>query len=259
MMRKVTPKKRLGQHFLKDENIAKKIVDAYVGPERVIEVGPGMGVLTKYLLEKPELDTWVAEIDTESVQYLQEHYPALTPQIVSDDFLKLRLEEKMGDGPFGVIGNFPYNISSQIFFKVLDYRNQVDEVVGMIQREVALRIASDKGNKVYGILSVFLQAFYKVEYLFTVNPGVFIPPPKVKSAVLRLKRNDRENLGCDEKLFFRVVKQGFNNRRKTLRNALKPLNLAPEVNALEVLNMRAEQLGVDEFIELTKQIECSSN
>ncbi len=258
-MRKVTPKKRLGQHFLKDENIAKKIVDAYVGPERVIEVGPGMGVLTKYLLGKPELDTWVAEIDTESVEYLQEKYPDLTPQIVGDDFLKLRLEEKMGDGPFGVIGNFPYNISSQIFFKVLDYRNQVDEVVGMIQREVALRIASPKGNKVYGILSVFLQAFYEVDYLFTVSPGVFIPPPKVKSAVLRLKRNDRENLGCDEKLFFRVVKQGFNNRRKTLRNALKPLNLAPEVNALDILNMRAEQLGVDEFIELTKQIECSSN
>lgn len=259
MMDKVTPKKRLGQHFLKDENIARKIVDAYQGPERVIEVGPGMGVLTKYLLDKPELDTWVAEIDTESVEYLQTHYPKLAPQIVGDDFLRMRLEDRLGTGPFGVIGNFPYNISTQIFFKVLDYRNQVDEVVGMIQKEVAERIASPKGNKVYGILSVLLQAFYEVDYLFTVKPGVFIPPPKVNSAVLRLKRNDRESLECDEKLFFRVVKQGFNNRRKTLRNALKPLNLAPEVNALEVLNMRAEQLGVDEFVELTKQIECSSN
>lgn len=258
-MDKVTPKKRLGQHFLKDENIARKIVDAYQGPERVIEVGPGMGVLTKYLLDKPELDTWVAEIDTESVEYLQTHYPKLAPQIVGDDFLRMRLEDRLGTGPFGVIGNFPYNISTQIFFKVLDYRNQVDEVVGMIQKEVAERIASPKGNKVYGILSVLLQAFYEVDYLFTVKPGVFIPPPKVNSAVLRLKRNDRESLECDEKLFFRVVKQGFNNRRKTLRNALKPLNLAPEVNALEVLNMRAEQLGVDEFVELTKQIECSSN
>lgn len=256
---RVRAKKSLGQHFLRDENIARKIVDTLqidtTRPD-VLEIGPGMGVLTKYLVTKPELSLKVSEIDRESVAYLKLHYPQLGQAIIEGDFLELDLE-KFFPGKFAIIGNFPYNISSQIFFKVLDYRQQVDEVVGMLQKEVADRIAAPHGNKTYGILSVLLQTFYDVKSCFKVSPGVFNPPPKVMSAVVRLKRNNRAHLPCDEKLFFQVVKQGFNNRRKTLRNALKNLNLAAEVVALPVLDKRAEQLSVNDFIELTSIIETS--
>jgi 16S rRNA (adenine1518-N6/adenine1519-N6)-dimethyltransferase len=255
---KVRPKKFLGQHFLKDQNVARKIVDSlegYAAPG-VLEIGPGMGVLTQYLIKKENIDLWVVEIDRDSVAYLHEHYPSLSPHIISGDFLEMDLVTIL-PGNFSVIGNFPYNISSQIFFKILDYRNQVDQVVCMLQKEVADRIASQHGNKTYGILSVLLQAYYSIQYLFKVPPGVFVPPPKVMSAVIRLKRNERKQLGCDEKLFVQVVKQGFNNRRKTLRNALKNLNLAAEINALSLLDKRAEQLSVDDFIHLTRLIEDS--
>lgn len=252
---KVRPKKFLGQHFLRDQNIAKKIVDSLSDDARsVLEIGPGMGVLTKYLLEKPQYILKVVEIDRESVAYLQQHYEVLNGSIIGDDFLQLDLKNVF-EGPFAIIGNFPYNISSQIFFKVLEHRDQVSEVVCMLQKEVADRIVAPHGNKTYGILSVLVQAFYQANNCFKVPPGVFQPPPKVMSSVIRLKRNAREKLDCDEKLFFQVVKQGFNNRRKTLRNALKNLNLAGSMSALPVLDKRAEQLSVDEFIELTRIIE----
>ncbi|MFZ6010394.1 MAG: 16S rRNA (adenine(1518)-N(6)/adenine(1519)-N(6))-dimethyltransferase RsmA [Bacteroidota bacterium] len=254
---KVRPKKFLGQHFLNDQNIARKIVDTLDLQEKsVLEIGPGMGVLTKFLVEKDNIDLKLIELDRESVAYLKDHYPSLTENIVEGDFLQLDLRHVFS-GRFSVIGNFPYNISSQIFFKVLDHRDQITQVVGMLQKEVADRMAAKHGNKVYGILSVLLQAYYRVDYLFKVSPGVFIPPPKVMSAVIRLTRNDRKQLDCDEKLFTQVVKQGFNNRRKTLRNALKNLNLAAEVSTLKLLDNRAEQLSVDEFIHLTKLIENS--
>jgi 16S rRNA (adenine1518-N6/adenine1519-N6)-dimethyltransferase len=256
---KVRAKKFLGQHFLKDLNIAQKIVGSLTADKpgtRVLEIGPGMGVLTQYLIVNKNIDLKLIEIDRESVAYLKSHYPLLEPAIIDGDFLQMDLGSVFS-GKFSIIGNFPYNISSQIFFRVLEYRDRVDELVGMLQKEVADRIASEHGNKVYGILSVLLQAFYKIEYCFKVPPGVFNPPPKVMSAVIRLKRNEREKLPCSEKLFFQVVKQGFNNRRKTLRNALKNLNLAAEVSALQILNLRAEQLSVDDFIELTRIIEES--
>jgi 16S rRNA (adenine1518-N6/adenine1519-N6)-dimethyltransferase len=198
----------------------------------------------------------VIEIDRDSVAYLNKHYPSLQARIVSGDFLEMDMST-IFPSHFSVIGNFPYNISSQIFFRILDHRHQVDQVVCMLQKEVADRIAAQHGNKTYGILSVLLQAYYSIQYLFKVPPGVFNPPPKVMSAVIRLKRNERRQLGCDEKLFVQVVKQGFNNRRKTLRNALKNLNLAAEINALTMLDKRAEQLSVDEFIQLTRLIEDS--
>src|SRR6478735_5959009 len=248
-MKQVKPKKFLGQHFLKDQSIALDIVDAMSGfgsYEKVLEIGPGMGVLTKYLIEQGKFDTSVVEIDRESVAYLKENYKALEGKIIEGDFLKLPLDQ-LFDKPFGVIGNFPYNISSQIFFKVLDYRNQIPEVVGMIQKEVAERIAAKHGNKTYGILSVLLQAYYDIEYLFTVHEHVFTPPPKVKSAVIRFRRNSRENLPCDEVLFKKVVKQGFQNRRKTLRNALKVLNLPAAMIQDPILDKRAEQLSVEDF------------
>jgi len=252
----VKPKKHLGQHFLKDENIARKIVESLLDQEQnLIEIGPGTGVLTKYLVEKPNYA--VIEIDTESVEYLQVHYPNL--RIIDKDFLKLNLHTLFEGGKFNVIGNFPYNISSQIFFTVLDYRNSIDEVVGMIQKEVAERIASVHGNKVYGILSVLLQAYYDIEYLFTVGEHVFNPPPKVKSAVIRLKRNDRKQLPCDEKFFKNVVKQGFNNRRKTLRNSLKSLNLPDSANQLPEMDLRAEQLSVQQFIDFATTLEKLQN
>ena len=217
----VRAKKALGQHFLTDQSIAKNIVGALEG-RQALEVGPGMGVLTQYLLPRPELALKVVEIDGESVVYLRKHYPKLGDNLIEGDFLKMDLDG-IFEGEYSVIGNFPYNISSQIFFKILEHRDRIPEVVCMIQKEVAERIAEKPGTKTYGILSVFLQAWYDIEYLFTVGSGAFNPPPKVQSAVIRLTRNSRTSLGCDEKLFRTVVKTAFGQRRKTLRNSLKPL------------------------------------
>jgi 16S rRNA (adenine1518-N6/adenine1519-N6)-dimethyltransferase len=252
---KVRPKKFLGQHFLHDEGIAKRIVDALqpTPGESVLEIGPGMGVLTKYLQTNTAIDLKLIEIDRDSVQYLGEHYPSLEGRVVSGDFLKVDLST-LFPGSFSIIGNFPYNISSQIFFRVLEERHRVRAVVCMLQKEVADRIAEPPGSKTYGILSVLLQAYYTITYQFKVPPGVFTPPPKVMSAVIRLERNQTHALACDEKLFVQVVKQGFNNRRKTLRNALKPLSLPAEISALELLDKRAEQLSVDQFVYLTQLI-----
>ena len=247
----VKPKKNLGQHFLTDQNIARKIVES-LGSEAndVLEIGPGMGVLTQYLLERSDINLHVIEIDRDSVAYLREHFPQLT-YIWSEDFLKSDISAKF-EGNFSIIGNFPYNISSQILFRVLAMRAQIPEVVGMLQKEVAERIASKHGNKSYGILSVLLQAFYDIEYLFTVSEHVFVPPPKVKSAVVRLTRNHTVNLPCNEAFFVEVVKAAFNLRRKMLRNSLKAIceNL-PEKFA----EKRPEQLTVADFIELTTIIE----
>ena len=253
----VRPKKFLGQHFLKDQNIASKIVAALILPQevsKVIEIGPGTGVLTQFLTEKKNIELTLIEIDRESVAYLKEKFPALTPRLVEGDFLELDLRKLIADD-FHIIGNFPYNISSQIFFKALQHRNQVKQIVCMLQKEVADRIAEKEGSKTYGILSVLLQAYYTIEYLFKVPPGVFHPPPKVMSAVIRLTRNNRITLGCDEALFQKIVKQGFQNRRKTLRNALKPLNLPASVSLLPIMEKRAEQLSVEQFISLTQLIE----
>lgn len=256
----VRAKKALGQHFLHDQHTAAKIVDSLVttSPEIVslLEIGPGTGVLTRLLIKRNDIDLTLIEIDRESVAYLKEQHLVENERIIEADFLRTDLSN-IFPGHFSIIGNFPYNISSQIFFRVLDYRHQVDQVVCMLQKEVAERIASKHGNKVYGILSVLLQAFYHIEFLFKVSPGVFIPPPKVMSAVIRLTRNERKALPCDEKLFVQVVKQGFNNRRKTLRNALKNLNLAGTVSSLPLLDKRAEQLAVEDFIHLTRLIEDS--
>lgn len=252
-MNEVKAKKFLGQHFLTDESIARRIVDSLSGrTSHVVEIGPGMGVLTKYLIENKNLDFHVIEFDRESVVYLHEHYPQL--DVIEGDFLKFDLSTLFHDN-FAVIGNFPYNISSQILFKVFEQRNQAIEVVGMFQKEVAERVAAGPGSKTYGILSVLLSAFYKIEYLFTVHENVFNPPPKVKSAVIRLTRNDVNSLECDEKLFVQTVKAGFNQRRKTLRNALRSAGLPIEAVPEEVLGKRAEQLLVDEFIVLTKTIQ----
>jgi 16S rRNA (adenine1518-N6/adenine1519-N6)-dimethyltransferase len=256
---KVRPKKSLGQHFLHDQVAAQRIVEGLIldkqNPKNaVLEIGPGMGVLTKYLIEDPTLDLKVVELDRDSVAYLKKNYKALAGKIIEGDFLKLSLQDIFST-PFAIIGNFPYNISSQIFFKVLEQRNQVTQVVCMLQKEVADRIAEKHGTKTYGILSVLLQSYYDIDYLFKVSPGAFTPPPKVMSAVIRLTRNKRLTLGCDEKLFVQVVKQGFNTRRKTLRNALKILNLAAEITVLPIMDKRAEQLSVEDFISLTKLIE----
>lgn len=256
-MHSVKAKKHLGQHFLNDPNIARKIVEALRlpgGVTEVLEVGPGMGVLTRYLLENKAYRTSVVEIDRESVTYLEQHYPALWGRIHSQDFLRMSLRQLYDEQPISLIGNFPYNISSQIFFQVLAHRGQVHEVVGMIQKEVADRLAEGPGSKTYGILSVLLQAYYDIEYLFTVPPHVFSPPPKVQSAVVRLTRNATAQLDCDEKLFFQVVKQAFSTRRKTLRNALKQFGMPAEATTDAVFDKRAEQLGVAEFVELTKWV-----
>ncbi len=256
---RVRPKKHLGQHFLKDTTIAERIVNSLTqhgGYRKVLEIGPGTGVLTQFLVQLSNYELTVIEVDTESVAYLKQRYPELP--ILSEDFLQTRLDEHFA-APYAIIGNFPYNISSQIFFRVLDERDRVPEVVGMLQKEVADRLCAPPGSKTYGILSVLLQAYYTLEYLFTVEPHVFHPPPKVRSAVIRLQRNATAQLACDEVLFRRVVKQGFQNRRKTLRNALKPLNLSPAVQSLPVLNQRAEQLSVGDFVELTQQISGSNS
>ena len=281
----VRAKKALGQHFLTDQKIAKAIVDALrfldfarndkssvistkvadrmeKSPMDVLEVGPGMGVLTQYLLEREDVDLRLVEIDTESVEYLLTHFAGIQGRLMEADFLTLKLE-KIFPEQFAVIGNFPYNISSQIFFKVLDYRERIPQVVGMVQKEVAERIAEKPGSKTYGILSVLLQAWYDIEYLFTVGHGCFAPPPKVESAVIRLTRNGRSTLGCDEALFVNVVKTAFGQRRKMLRNPLKPLARAKadhlgwseeqltEFLAADVFSRRPETLSVEDFVALT--------
>lgn len=251
----VRPKKSLGQHFLTDQHIAQKIVDSLSDDSKnVIEIGPGKGVLSQYLLQNKNLNTKYIEFDQESVAYLKVTFPEISEDIILGDFLKLDLKSLFGVEKFRIIGNFPYNISSQIFFKTLDYKNQIDEVVGMIQKEVAERLASPPGSKQYGILSVLLQAYYKIEYLFTVKEGVFFPPPKVKSAVIRLKRNQVDSLGCNDSDFKAIVKTAFNQRRKTLRNALKSFEFELTEIVSELLNKRAEQLSVAEFVILTKAV-----
>lgn len=254
-MQAVRPKKALGQHFLTDQGIAQAIVTALQSRGPVLEVGPGTGVLTQYLLREPQIRLKVVEIDSESVRYLLEHFPKLAPVLYEADFLKMDLS-KLFPESFALIGNFPYNISSQIFFKVLEARTQIPEVVCMIQKEVAERLAAPPGSKTYGILSVLLQAWYDIEYLFTVGEGSFVPPPKVKSAVIRLTRNSRQTLDCDEDLFKRVVKATFNQRRKTIRNSLKPIIAAlPEMpDFIPYLDARPEQLSVGEFVELTQAL-----
>jgi len=256
-MEKVKAKKHLGQHFLKDESIAKAIADtlSLEGYDDVLEIGPGMGVLTKYLLDKPTT-TYVIEIDTESVTYLDANYPKLKDKIISKDFLRYDIKEIFEGKQFAIIGNFPYNISTQIVFRALEFRHQIPEFSGMFQKEVAERICEKKGSKTYGILSVLAQAFYDAEYLFTVDEHVFNPPPKVKSGVMRLRRKEDFSLPCGEKLFFTVVKTAFQQRRKTLRNSLKTLNLSDNLREDKVLDLRPEQLSVEDFIALTQKIEA---
>lgn len=259
-MKQVRPKKNLGQHFLIDLGIAKRIadtVDAF--PDiPVLEVGPGMGVMTQYLVDKPR-DLKVVEIDRESVAYLNEHFPRLQQNIIGADFLRMSLDDIFDGRQFVLTGNYPYDISSQIFFKMIDNKDLIPCCTGMIQREVALRIASEPGNKAYGILSVLIQAWYDVEYLFTVDETVFNPPPKVKSAVIRMTRNKVTNLGCDEKLFKRLVKTVFNQRRKMLRVSLRQMFATPPSNGFyqqEVMTKRPEQLSVSQFVELTNIVQA---
>jgi 16S rRNA (adenine1518-N6/adenine1519-N6)-dimethyltransferase len=258
-MTKVRAKKYLGQHFLRDLEVARRIADSLelIAPSDVLEIGPGMGVLTQYLLERSNANLTVVEVDTESVVYLQKHYPNLN--IIEADFLKLSVSDHF-PGSVHLIGNLPYNISSQIFFKMLDNRDRFPQLVCMIQKEVAERMASRHGNKTYGILSVLMQAFYSIDYLFTVHEHVFDPPPKVKSAVIRLVRNDVHALGCDEKLFKTVVKTAFNQRRKTMRNSLKPLVAKENVMYNDPLfNLRPEQLDVAGFVDLTNRVSDAMN
>lgn len=253
----VRAKKALGQHFLTDQSIARGIVDALTmdGIRDVLEIGPGMGVLTQYLLDRDDIDLKMVELDGESVDYLLTHFKNLPGRIYQADYLRLDIH-RIFPGQYRVIGNFPYNISSQIFFKILDDKDRIPEVVCMIQKEVADRIAEGPGSKTYGILSVLLQAWYDIDYIMSVGPGAFAPPPKVKSAVIRLRRNGRTELGVDEKLFKAVVKMAFNQRRKTLRNALKPMIAEKGVDASdEVFDLRAERLGVEDFIELTRRFQ----
>ena len=252
----VRAKKHLGQHFLKDESIAEKIAQSLKceNYDLLLEIGPGMGVLTKYLLKK-EVEVHVIEIDTESVEYLQKNYPELEGKIHQQDFLKYDLTPFLEDRQFGIIGNFPYNISTQIVFRMLELREFIPEFSGMFQKEVAQRICEKEGSKTYGILSVLVQAFYETEYLFTVPPAVFNPPPKVDSGVLRLSRKQDFSLPCNEKLFFRVVKTAFQQRRKTLRNSLKTLQLPDDVKEDTIFGLRPEQLSPARFIELTLKVE----
>lgn len=253
-MDKVRAKKHLGQHFLKDENIAKRIAGSLLGEVSVLEIGPGMGVLTKYLNSSDTVKALeLVEIDSESVAYLNETYPELRQHILGGDFLKMDLNAIFPQ-PYAIIGNFPYNISSQILFKILDNRNKISQVVGMFQKEVAERVVASSGGKTYGILSVLLSAYYTGEYLFTVDENVFSPPPKVKSAVIRLMRNSTTRLDCDEQLFVRLVKTAFNQRRKMLRSSLKPLNLSLANIEEPLLTKRAEQLTLEDFIHITKSI-----
>lgn len=253
----VKPKKFLGQHFLKDLGIAQDIADTVDACHElpILEVGPGMGVLTQFLMKKDRI-VKVVELDFESVAYLKENFADLKENIIEDDFLKLKLENIFNGKPFVLTGNYPYNISSQIFFKMLDYKDLIPCCTGMIQKEVAERIAASPGNKTYGILSVLIQAWYKVEYLFTVHEHVFNPPPKVKSAVIRMTRNETTELGCNEKLFKQIVKTTFNQRRKTLRNSISSiLDKNHPLSADPIFNKRPEQLSVKEFVELTNRVE----
>jgi 16S rRNA (adenine1518-N6/adenine1519-N6)-dimethyltransferase len=253
-MSRVQPKKNLGQHFLKDEGIAFKIASTLsgIGYNSVLEIGPGMGILTKYLMERGFSDFRVIEIDYESVNFLREHFPELK-EIMRGDFLSLDIDGNFTD-KLAVIGNFPYNISTQILFRVLQNRDKIIEVCGMLQKEVAERICGNPGSKTYGILSVFLQAFYTTEYLFTVPESVFSPPPKVKSGVIRLTRTNIKKLDCDETLFMRVVKAGFNQRRKTLRNSIRSAFELKREDYKD-FNLRPEQLSVEQFVQLTKWVE----
>lgn len=254
----VRAKKFLGQHFLTDESIAERIARSLTGrTANLLEIGPGMGVLTKYLVDDSRYRFKAIELDTESVDYLHRHYPTL--DVIEGDFLRLDLSKIFDNATFSIIGNFPYNISSQILFRVFEQRGSVPEVVGMFQKEVAERVAAGPGSKTYGILSVLLSAFYNIEYLFTVHENVFNPPPKVKSAVIRLTRNDVAKLDCDEKLFVQVVKTGFNQRRKTLRNALKPLNLSLDNIPDDLLAKRAEQLSVADFTLITNKLSVAAD
>ena len=250
----VKAKKHLGQHFLTDENIAKKIANSlqFSGYDKVLEVGPGMGVLTKYLLEK-ETETFVAEIDTESIAYLKEHYPQLKENHFVGDFLKTDFSKIFPNEQVAVIGNFPYNISSLILFHIIENYQQIPEMAGMFQKEVAERTAAVPRTKDYGILSVMVQAYYDVKYLFTVHENVFNPPPKVKSGVISLLRNPKEGLAGNETLFKNIVKAGFNQRRKKLSNALKVLNIPQELSGHNFLNLRAEELSVQDFISFTNE------
>lgn len=253
----VRAKKSLGQHFLRDQNIARKITESLLPvTDEVLEIGPGMGVLTRILLASPSFFVRAIDIDRESIEYLHSELPEHKDRILYGDFLKMDITE-LYQKPFSVIGNLPYNISSQIFFRIIENRELVTQVVCMIQKEVAERISAPHGNKTYGILSVFLQTFYNIEYLFTVGEKVFDPPPKVKSAVIRLTRNDRKELGCDEKLFFQVVKTGFNQRRKTLRNSIR--GLLPPGFESDYLSLRPEQLSVTDFLQLCAELQQTRN
>ena len=256
-MAQVRAKKYLGQHFLKDMGIASQIAESLVLDSRtsVLEIGPGMGVLTQFLLQNPLIDLTAVELDTESVEYLHIHYPGL--KVIEADFLKMDLKNLFPD-KFCIIGNFPYNISSQIFFKMLDNKDSIPCLAGMIQKEVAERIAAPAGSKTYGILSVLMQAYYKIEYLFTVPPTVFDPPPKVESAVIRFTRNEVSKINCDEQLFKTVVKTSFNQRRKTLRNSLKPLvEQGHPMYSDPLFDLRPERLDVEAFIDLTNRVESA--
>ncbi|HZH70792.1 MAG TPA: 16S rRNA (adenine(1518)-N(6)/adenine(1519)-N(6))-dimethyltransferase RsmA [Flavobacteriaceae bacterium] len=265
MSQQVRAKKHLGQHFLKDEAIARSIGDTLTlkNYDRVLEIGPGMGVLTKYLIEK-NIKVTAMDIDTESIAYLnsvfKEKYAPSEENfcVVEADFLNIDLADFFGQNQFAITGNFPYNISSQIVFKALEWRKQIPEFTGMFQKEVAQRICEKEGSKTYGILSVLVQAFYKAEYLFTVPPSVFNPPPKVDSGVLRLVRKENYALPCNEKLFFNIVKTGFNQRRKTLRNSLKAMQLSDKLKEDSIFDKRPEQLSVSQFIELTQKIEANA-
>lgn len=250
----VRAKKHLGQHFLKDKSIAKRISDSLSGEgyNQILEIGPGTGILTQFLLERKE-ETTVIELDRESVSYLKVNYPVLKDRIIEGDFLRMPFDEIFKE-PIAIIGNFPYNISTQIVFKAIEYRDLIPEFSGMFQKEVAERIAAGPGSKTYGIMSVLVAAFYDAEYLFTVEPGVFNPPPKVKSGVIRLVRKKDFVLDCDEKMLFKVVKMAFNQRRKTLRNGLKALNLELPIENEHLLTLRPEQLGLEEFILITKSV-----
>ena len=254
----VKPKKYLGQHFLVDQEIAKNITDGLriKEPTKVLEIGPGTGVLTQFLIENELIDLKVIEIDEESVTYLNKNFPKLKDRIFFQDFLTTDLTTIYGNSPFAIIGNFPYNISSQIFFKVLENKNQIPVICGMLQKEVAERLASKPGKKAYGILSVLLQTYYDIEYLFTVPPTVFNPPPKVESGVIRLVRNETKQIDCNEKLFKIVIKTAFNQRRKTMRNSLRSiLTKDPEIISDKIFDKRPEQLSVEEFIYLTNLVE----
>ncbi|WP_026451159.1 16S rRNA (adenine(1518)-N(6)/adenine(1519)-N(6))-dimethyltransferase RsmA [Aequorivita capsosiphonis] len=252
----VRAKKHLGQHFLKDETIAEKIGNTLTleGYKNVLEIGPGMGVLTKYLIEK-DIEVIAMDLDQESIAYLEINYPNKNLKIVEADFLKCDISELFGKEQFGITGNFPYNISTQIVFKTLEWKEQIPEFTGMFQKEVAQRICAKEGSKTYGILSVLAQAFYDAEYLFTVPPSVFNPPPKVDSGVLRLKRKEDFSIPCSEKMLYKVVKTAFQQRRKTLRNSLKSFNISDKIKEDSIFGQRPEQLSISQFIALTQKLE----